>query len=264
MQEKTQKLWQLTGLFLLIVLMLFIAQRESSRVTFAEGVTTLSAESATTGNNDHLNCRFGINADETIEGLDVVALGAGWYIDYQSDIDAARPGGIEYSPVVRMRQTGTDTVTYWPAGSLLEEAVLSNPGAPWLVGNEPDRSVFQDDTEPELYATAYYEIYHTIKAVDQRREFLPAPLCNQPICASSILSEFYRPIKKPTASRFLRMDGQFTTSFSMKSVVTMIRQIAGEPVFHRALTRSLVKSSRLMTTTISKCSKSVLSSSACG
>jgi len=46
----------------------------------------------------------------------------------------------------------------------------ANPGMLWFVGNEMDRRDWdgggQDEMLPELYARAYYEIYHAIKTAD--------------------------------------------------------------------------------------------------
>ena len=52
--------------------------------------------------------------------------------------------------------------------------VASQPGALWLVGNEPDRGPNpencagrdQDDTHPEIYAQAYHDTYQFIKSRD--------------------------------------------------------------------------------------------------
>jgi hypothetical protein len=41
-----------------------------------------------------------------------------------------------------------------------------NPGAFWLIGNEPDRRRWQDDLEPQVYARAYHELYYLIKGLD--------------------------------------------------------------------------------------------------
>jgi hypothetical protein len=36
----------------------------------------------------------------------------------------------------------------------------------WLIGNEPDRRIWQDDIEPPVYAKAYHELYDQIKTAD--------------------------------------------------------------------------------------------------
>ncbi len=41
-----------------------------------------------------------------------------------------------------------------------------NPGHLWIVGNEPDRRISQNDTCPQQYAQAYHDAYHFIKSRD--------------------------------------------------------------------------------------------------
>jgi hypothetical protein len=36
----------------------------------------------------------------------------------------------------------------------------------WIIGNEPDRRVYQDSLEPQVYAIAYHDLYHQIKGAD--------------------------------------------------------------------------------------------------
>ncbi len=42
----------------------------------------------------------------------------------------------------------------------------AQPGALWLIGNEPDRRVLQNDLEPHIYAMAYHDMYTFLKGVD--------------------------------------------------------------------------------------------------
>jgi len=113
-----------------------------------------------------LFCRFGIGVSGDIEQYDVTPLRIGWYVDWGATQNPARPGGMEYWPVVRLEQTGPDEYSYRPSGAALEAVVASNPGAIWLIGNEPDRRRWQDDVEPHVYAKAYHELYHLIKSLD--------------------------------------------------------------------------------------------------
>jgi hypothetical protein len=63
-----------------------------------------------------------------------------------------------------VRVSGT---SYFPAGAVLANAIAANPGAVWLIGNEPDRiGVGMDDTLPQDYAQAYHNAYTFIKAHD--------------------------------------------------------------------------------------------------
>ena len=90
----------------------------------------------------------------------------GWYLDYQASSSPARPNGSRYMPVVLLAQIGIDGYRYSPSGSQLQQAIDANPGADWLIGNEPDRRHWQDDLEPDVYARAYHELYYLIKSAD--------------------------------------------------------------------------------------------------
>jgi hypothetical protein len=48
----------------------------------------------------------------------------------------------------------------------LGELVAANPGAVWVIGNEPERIGVQDDVCPQQYAEAYHDAYDFIKDVD--------------------------------------------------------------------------------------------------
>ncbi len=117
-------------------------------------------------------CRFGVNTNHAttagtgIESFNTQPLRLGWYIDYQASTTPARPNGAEYAPMIRLRQTGADSYTSRPAGSALLAAIDANPGADWMIGNEPDRRDWQDDIEPSVYAKAYHELYTLIKQRD--------------------------------------------------------------------------------------------------
>jgi len=120
-------------------------------------------------------CRFGVNVNDApskdISLFDVAALRVGWYIDYQAVSAPTRPGGIDYAPVVRLRKSASGTTyTYSPSGDKLTAAITANPGAAWMIGNEPDRrdagQPIQDEMAPPLYATAYHELYTLIKQQD--------------------------------------------------------------------------------------------------
>lgn len=111
-------------------------------------------------------CRFGVNAPGGIAAYDVGSLRAGWYIAYNAVANQPDPNGIEYQPVIRLKQTGPTSYTSTPAGAALDTAVAANPGAVWYVSNEPDRRIYQDDIEPGVYARAYHDLYAQIKSLD--------------------------------------------------------------------------------------------------
>jgi hypothetical protein len=119
-------------------------------------------------------CRFGVNVSNGqdreaigIESFDTRALRLGWYINYEANINPSRPNGAEYSPMIRVKPSeSVKKYRYSPSGSTLLASIAANPGAIWLIGNEPDRIQYQDDNKPEVYASAYHELYYLIKAED--------------------------------------------------------------------------------------------------
>ena len=116
-------------------------------------------------------CRFGVNVNTdngpTIENFDTRPLRLGWYVDYGASANPANPNGAIHAPMIRLNQPdGTKNYTYSPSGATLSAAIAANPGAIWLISNEPDRIEFQDGIDPDVYATAYHDLYHLIKAAD--------------------------------------------------------------------------------------------------
>jgi len=127
-------------------------------------------------------CRFGVGAGSDIASYPVNSLRIGWYIDWGATVHPARPGGIAYVPMIRLKQTGVDSYSYTPNGDVLSATIVANPGALWLIGNEPDRRRWQDDLEPHVYARAYHDLYYLIKNVDPTAQIVaggivqPTPL----------------------------------------------------------------------------------------
>ena len=111
-------------------------------------------------------CRFGIGAPWDVARYPVNQLRIGWYTNWGATLQPARPGGVEYLQMIRLEQVGRDAYSAAPQGSDLLAIVGANPGALWVVGNEPDRRKWQDDLEPAVYALAYHDLYHQIKAAD--------------------------------------------------------------------------------------------------
>ncbi len=114
-------------------------------------------------------CRFGIgvsNVSGRIDSYNTTPLRIGWYADWAVTAGAPRPLGIDYLPMVRFKQTSATTYSYQPNGQALLARIAEMPGATWVIGNEPDRRVWQDDLEPQVYARGYHELYYLIKAAD--------------------------------------------------------------------------------------------------
>jgi len=132
--------------------------------------------------------RIGINvareAGKEITDYAVEQLGLGWYLDYTRHEEPAHPpttappGQMAYMPMIRpshfqaARQAGTlpSTLT-----ETLAVAVANNPGATWLVGNEPDNRE-QDNLTADAYAMFYHIVYEVIKGLDAGAQIAIAPI----------------------------------------------------------------------------------------
>ncbi len=105
---------------------------------------------------------------------DVTEMGFGWYSDWRMAIDPPRPAGIEYAQMLLTKR--------WPPRwDDVERVAQANPGALWMVGNEPETRG-QGQHTPEEYAEIYYEAYTFLKRVDPTAQVaiggvvMPSPL----------------------------------------------------------------------------------------
>lgn len=169
-------LWLATGL-------LFAVTKNES-VSRAEASSGSAAPRAST-----LTCRLGYavvrNPISTYNNTLLLEMRGGLYLNYGASPSPAEPLGMEYVQMIRVHQAKNGaaydspyvvpyTYTVSPDWSALPGIVQSKPGALWLISNEPDRRDWndggtvgkQDETVPELYARAYYELHNLIKAAD--------------------------------------------------------------------------------------------------
>jgi hypothetical protein len=139
--------------------------------------------------------RFGVGKDniETSYMFPLLDLRVGWYWDWWTSTKPERPGGVGYLHTVRLAQTGPTTYEAAPSLADLTSIVAANPGAVWMIGNEPDcRS--QDDLEPGVYARAYHDLYVYIKGLDDTAQVSAAAIV-QPtpirlLYLDTVLSEY--------------------------------------------------------------------------
>jgi hypothetical protein len=112
--------------------------------------------------NNYPNCRYGLSGP--VESYSVTPLNLGWHMNWATALHPFRPNGAEYVQTVRLTYH-SGAVIFDPPTSTLSAIIDQNPGALWLIGNEPD-SPFQDNLRPEDYARGYHQVYALIKTRD--------------------------------------------------------------------------------------------------
>ncbi|MFN2291968.1 MAG: hypothetical protein ACK2UC_12315 [Anaerolineae bacterium] len=90
--------------------------------------------------------------------FDVDHLKAGWYVDFTAT--SSPPAGMDRALILRVHPG------YTVDASTLGPLIEANPGAMWLIGNEPD-CIWQDNVYPEEYARIYHDLYTFIKNRDR-------------------------------------------------------------------------------------------------
>jgi hypothetical protein len=103
--------------------------------------------------------RFGVvDRLSDLLSYDLASLGAGWYLSgIESD-----PPPVPYEVAYIVGVHGGVIAPDLPE---LRRQVLARPGALWEVGNEPD-VIWQSNSTPEQYATAYFRAHTLIKRTD--------------------------------------------------------------------------------------------------
>lgn len=99
---------------------------------------------------------------QSIDQYNVSALGVGWYSDWKYRASPPMPADatLEYLQLIRVGDWA------WPPNwSSVQNAVLLNPGATWMIGNEPE-CPNQDGVTPDTYAERYHDVYVNIKGWD--------------------------------------------------------------------------------------------------
>ncbi len=164
----------------LVWLIIFILGQPASLVN-AQGPTNFA------------NCRLGAGGvTGDVVGYNMGQLNLGLYLDWtsRSAPPTGLPSDIEYLQIIRVHQTKADygsgrygpprvyvdppSYQVWPNLTTLASRAAAQPGSIWLIGNEPERVDWaegngwggQDEITPEVYATAYHDIYTALKAAD--------------------------------------------------------------------------------------------------
>ncbi|MEA3396889.1 MAG: hypothetical protein U9R05_05450 [Chloroflexota bacterium] len=112
--------------------------------------------------------RLGISVPaRSPQDYDLAALGVGWVMNWNAYAAPPVPPGVDFAQTVRVKD-GVLT----PDAAELTAVAAANPGALWLIGNEPDVR-WQDNVTPETYARLYHEAYSAIRAGDAGANVAP-------------------------------------------------------------------------------------------
>jgi Glycosyl hydrolase catalytic core len=105
--------------------------------------------------------RFGVGvALPNLAPRNLSAIGAGWYLDWNTHAKPYGPANLEFVQMVRLKNQRIS-----PDLTTIAAIARQQPGSLWLIGNEPDVPV-QDNVTPPKYAAAYQAIYTALKAAD--------------------------------------------------------------------------------------------------
>jgi hypothetical protein len=91
---------------------------------------------------------------------DVGRLRGGWYVDWEVRLHPQHPAGLDHAQMI-----WTSRDKYHPDAETIVAVAQANPGALWLIGNEPD-CIYQGNSTPDQYARLYRELYTLIKMHD--------------------------------------------------------------------------------------------------
>src|SRR3990172_1012633 len=126
--------------------------------------------------SDYPNCRFGVGAiANPITTYPITPMRFGWYVNWSAPLSPIKPAGVDFHHTIRVKQDKSGS-TYLPTYQItptlgygageLGPIVAANPGSVWIIGNEPDRVYYQDESLPDMYATIYHDAYTFIKGID--------------------------------------------------------------------------------------------------
>jgi hypothetical protein len=107
-------------------------------------------------------CHFGVGLALGLSGYDLSILGVGGYLDWGTKRIVSVPANIQYFHVINVSDRAYPSML-----RNLPGLIAKNPGATWIIGNEPDSEVrYQDHISTESYAARYYEMANLIRKHD--------------------------------------------------------------------------------------------------
>ncbi len=129
----------------------------------ASSTRTLSPTRTPTPTLNPVQQRFGVNyltAYGSLTEYPLQSLPFGWYSDYSFRMWPQESQGREYVQMIPV-----DSRWYSLDWDYVRATAQNNPGALWLIGNEPE-CTYQANLTPDVYAQRYYKAYTEIKSAD--------------------------------------------------------------------------------------------------
>ena len=137
-------------------------------LTMQGGVQTVGAASLNLKSHDSQNsvasggCHFAITVPDGITNYDLSSIGVGSYLDWGINRNRSVASNIGYSRVILV-----DNKSYTQSALTLPTKLSANPGAVWIIGNEPDSEVsYQDHVTAETYAERFFTLATAIRQSD--------------------------------------------------------------------------------------------------
>ncbi len=130
----------------------------------ASGISKVANFPAQTTQEYPLTCHFGIDVVQPFTSYDLSTLGVGSYLDWGRYRNSSVPANIEYFRVLQVMD-----LHYSKLKGLLSGLLANDPGATWIIGNEPDSEVsYQDHISAETYAERFFELATIIRQDDPK------------------------------------------------------------------------------------------------
>jgi len=108
------------------------------------------------------SCHFGMTVPNGVAGYDLSILGVDGYLDWWYVRNSSVAANIQYYPML-----GVSDAYYQTNLTNLPALLSANPGATWIIGNEPDSEVtYQDHITAESYAERFYAMAKIIRSQD--------------------------------------------------------------------------------------------------
>lgn len=108
---------------------------------------------------------------QALDTYELAALQLGWYSDWSYNAKPLQPRDVTPETQLEYVQLITVRDGQWPPNwSAVQAAATANPGALWIIGNEPE-CPNQGNLTPQVYATRYHAAVTALRGYDASARF---------------------------------------------------------------------------------------------